>query len=78
MIAGMEDVSILLQSIALVRIALTIVLYTEIGESQRAHKGGGTTGGVEVPTPCLTANLQSVTPMEINRVVIIVRLENVA
>ena len=78
MIAGLENVSMLLQSIVLVRIALNIVLYTKIGESQEAKKGGGMTEGVEVPTPYLTVHLQSVIPMERIPVVIIVRLENVA
>ena len=77
MIAGMEDVSIL-PRIVLVRIVLTIILYTDIGESQGAHKSGGMTEGVEVPTPCLTVHLQSVTPRETIPVVIIVRSENVA
>ena len=62
----------------LVRTVLIIVLFTKIGESQEAKKGGGMTEGVEIPTPYLMVNLQSVTPMERIPVVIIVRLENVA
>ena len=63
MISGLVIVVIPL-SIVLVRIVLIIVPYTKIGESQEAHKSGGTTKGVENSTPYLTAHRLSVTPME--------------
>ena len=57
--------------------AQTTGLYTENGENQEVHRSGDTTGSVVVGTPYLTVHLVSVILTEINRVAIVIDMEDV-
>ena len=78
-VAVMDGMGIVvtLQNIVLVGPVLTTELYTKTGENQEENRGGGTTKSVVVTTPYLTVQLPSVILTVINRVVVVVWMENV-